>query len=100
MRIALSTILFCLLTIYASANEKVHIGAPPSWLYNTHPDLDKKPAPRDISDGYYFEWLDFQTNLLTNTEYTHFIKHVINESGVQNTGEISVTFAPQFQQVI
>src|ERR1700760_2693696 len=100
MRIPLSILLSCLLYTHVFAGEKVHIGTLPSWLYPVQPDLGKKPAPGEISNGYYFEWLDFQTNLLTNTEYTHFIKHVINESGVQNAGEISVSFAPQFQQVI
>ncbi|HXB91186.1 MAG TPA: DUF3857 domain-containing protein [Puia sp.] len=100
MRTALSTILFCLLSISLLAGGPVHIGAAPAWLANSHPDLQKKPVPRDISNGYYFEFLDLQTNLLNNTEYTHFIKNIVNESGVQNASEISVTFAPEFQQVV
>jgi hypothetical protein len=100
MRIVFFFLLVCLVPFHLFANEKVHIGALPSWLYPVRPNPDKKPVARDISNGYYFEWLDFQTNLLTNTEYTHFIKHIVNESGVQNASEISVTFSPQFQQVI
>jgi hypothetical protein len=100
MRIAFSIFLAFVFSHDLFANESVQVSAIPSWLYPVHPDLTKKPVVRDISNGYYFEWLDFQTNLLTNTEYTHFIKHIVNESGVQNASEISVTFAPQFQQVI
>jgi hypothetical protein len=100
MRIALSFFLFCALPILTFASEKVHIGPIPSWPYPVHPDLNRKPAAGDISNGYYLEWIDLQTNLLTNTEYTHFIRNIVNGSGVQNASEISVSFAPQFQQVI
>src|ERR1700710_1447980 len=100
MRIAFCFLLISLVPFHLAAIEKVNIGALPSWLYPIRPNLDKKPVARDISNGYYFECLDFQTNLLTNTEYTHFVKHIVNESGVQNASEISVTFAPQFQQVL
>src|ERR1700760_121465 len=100
MRSAASIILSCLLSLSLYANKIVSTGAQPKWLTAVHPSLEKKPASRDISDGYYYELLDLQTNLLVNTQYTHYIKHIINESGVQNESEVSVTFSPQFQQVI
>lgn len=100
MRIALYITLGLLLTLHLSALPTVRTGALPAWLYAIHPDLDKKPAHDDISNGYYYELLDLQTNLLQNTEYTHYIKDIANESGVQNASEVSVTFAPQFQRVV
>jgi len=30
----------------------------------------------------------------------HLIRHIVNESGVQEASEVSVTFSPQFQQVV
>ena len=78
----------------------IHTGALPGWLVAIHPDLTRQPSPEEISDGYYYELQDEQTNLLRNTEYTHFIKHIINATGVQGESEVSVTFAPQFQQVV
>lgn len=101
MRISLSFILtLTLVTASAHPGPNIHKSAIPNWLIPIHPDLNKKPAQRDISDGYYYDLLEEQTNLSTSTEYTHYIKHIINQSGVQNGSEISVTFSPQFQQVI
>src|SRR5579859_6290533 len=100
MRSALSIILGLFLTLQLSALPTLKTGTLPPWLYATHPDLDKQPARDEISDGYYFQLLDLQTNLANNTRYTHYIKNIANESGVQNASEISVTFAPEFQQVI
>ena len=100
MRIALTNILCLLLTLSIFAGPVVHTGAQPDWLTVIHPDPTRQPSPEDISDGYYYELLDLQTNLLHSTEYTHYIKHIINESGVQDQSEVSVTFSPQFQQVV
>jgi hypothetical protein len=100
MRIAFSTILLLLYTFTALPHPNVHTGALPDWLVINHPDQTRQPSPEDISDGYYYELQDDQTNLLLNTEYTHFIKHIINASGVQGESEVSVTFSPQFQQVV
>jgi transglutaminase-like putative cysteine protease len=100
MRIASSIILLLLSTLSAFPNPGVHIGALPDWLVSIHPDLTIQPSTEEISDGYYYELQDEQTNLLRSTEYTHFIKHIINASGVQGQSEVSVTFSPQFQQVV
>ena len=101
MRIALSIILsLALIGNNCQAAPGVRTGAVPTWLYPVHPNLGKAPVQRDISNGFYFELLEEQTSLPANTEYTHYIKHIINETGVQKESEVSVTFAPQFQQVI
>src|SRR5260221_4073506 len=100
MRILLSIILSLLLFNRVSAVPNVHSAPIPTWLYTTHPDLNKKPVQRDISNGFYYQLFEEQTSLLSNAEYTHYIKHIINGSGVQNASEVSVTFSPQFQQVI
>jgi hypothetical protein len=100
MRCILSSILGILLVTHLAASPNVKTGAAPSWLYPNHPDLAKKPVQRDINDGYYYELFEQQVNLLNNTDYHHFIKHIVNESGVQNGSEVSVTFAPEFQQVV
>jgi Domain of Unknown Function with PDB structure (DUF3857)/Protein of unknown function (DUF2569) len=99
MRIA-STILFLFLTLPTYATPNVHTGAQPDWLVPGHPDLTRQPPAEEISDGYYYELDDLQVNLILHTEYTHFIKHIINATGVQGESEISVTFSPQFQQVV
>lgn len=100
MRIGLSLVLSLFLACLASASPNVRKGALPAWLAPVHPDPDKRPASGDISNGFYYELMDLQTNLSHSTDYTHFIKHIINQSGVQNESEVSVTFSPEFQQVI
>ncbi|HLZ88045.1 MAG TPA: DUF3857 domain-containing protein, partial [Puia sp.] len=100
MRIALSITLGLLLTLHLSALPTVKTGGLPAWLYTIHPDLDKKPARDEISDGYFYQLLDLQTSLPDKARYTHYIINITNESGVQNASEVSVTFAPEFQQVV
>jgi transglutaminase-like putative cysteine protease len=99
MRIV-SIILLLLCTLSAFSNPGVRIGALPDWLVAIYPNLTIQPSAEEISDGYYYELQDEQTNLLRSTEYTHFIKHIINATGVQGESEVSVTFSPQFQQVV
>ncbi|HEY4874101.1 MAG TPA: DUF3857 domain-containing protein [Puia sp.] len=93
-------ILLCFSFQFALANEKVKISPEPHWLDKTNPDLNKKPSEHGISDGYYLELVEMQINLSNNTEYHHFIRQIVNESGVQNGSEVSVTFSPEFQQVL
>jgi hypothetical protein len=100
MRIVLSVIFGIALTLRLSALPNVNTGAIPKWLHDTHPNLNKTPSDEDISNGYFYDLLDLQSNLTCNTEYTHYIRTIVNESGVQNASEVSVTFSPQFQQVI
>lgn len=99
MRIA-SNILLLLLALPTFATPNIHTGAQPDWLAPTHPDLTRQPSAEEISDGYYYELDDQQVNLTLLTEYTHFIKHIVNPTGVQGESEVSITFSPQFQQVV
>ncbi len=100
MRIALSVIVCLLLFLRVPALPNVKTGTQPGWLYPIHPDEHKTPARESISNGFYYDLFDFQTNLTCNTDYTHYIRTIVNQSGVQQGSEVSVTFSPQFQQVV
>lgn len=100
MRRMLTFALGCLAAFSLYAKEKVQIKPDPSWLYKVNPDLQKVPDSRDISDGYYYSLLEEQVSLPASTEYTHYIKQIINESGVQKGSEVSINFAPQFQELV
>ena len=100
MRIFLALFLVLALFLRVSAKEKVEIRPHPDWLITAKADLTKVPVNRDISNGYYFVLLEQQTSLLNNADYTHYIKQIVNESGIQNASEVSVTFAPEFQELI
>jgi len=96
MRILLFLLLFSI-TEHASAKDKPQISSEPLWLYKIKPDFSKQPELRKISNGYYLELFDKQINLNNQTTYTHYIRKIINESGIQNASEISVQFAPEYE---
>lgn len=100
MRFILPLILYCFCSVTVFAKEGVRIGPEPAWLYTNSPDLRKTPDNRDIRDGYYFNLFDEQTNIPAHTNYTHFIKQIVNESGVQNESEVSVSFSPEYQELV
>src|SRR6187549_2961627 len=80
--------------------DKIGILPEPGWLYKTKTAVTRPVALSNVSDGYYLELVDHQVNVGTQTEYLHAIRHIVNESGVQNASEASVTFAPEFQKVV
>ncbi|MBS1564470.1 MAG: DUF3857 domain-containing protein, partial [Bacteroidetes bacterium] len=95
---------FLLLALVAAccqtfARPEVRLSEAPAWLFKNAPLSKKAPAANAISSGYYLALADQQTNLFTNTSYTHIIRHIVNTSGVQNASEVSVSFSPSYQQV-
>ena len=100
MRIVFLAALQCISYSMSLATDRIEFGAAPSWLFPVKPDFSKKPVAKNISNGYYLELYDQQVNLLTNTRYIHYIRNIINETGVQNASEVSVSFSPQYQQVV
>jgi len=94
------TLAICFCFFSGKATEKISIASEPPWLFPVKPDFTKKPDSKAISNGYYLELINRQTELSSQTTYTHLIRHIVNETGVQNASEISVSFAPEYQQVI
>lgn len=90
-------IAFTFLFIVSKA-EKISQASEPTWLYKTSPNYSKKPESKDISNGYYLELLDRQVNIETSAEYLHIVRHIVNESGVQNASEVSVSFNPNINK--
>ena len=78
--------LFSVSTIHA---EDVSIGPEPEWLYKPVLKPVKPYAEGSVSDGYYLEYVDGQVNLRSQAVYRHVIRHIVNESGVQNASEVS-----------
>ncbi|HTE24466.1 DUF3857 domain-containing transglutaminase family protein, partial [Flavitalea sp.] len=93
-------LLLLLVTELVSAKDKPRISSEPTWLYPVKPDLSKKPDLKKISNGYYLELFDTQTNLSNQTNYIHYIRKIVNESGIQNASEISVEFSPEYETLI
>jgi hypothetical protein len=96
MRIILFLLLL-LVTDLVFAKDKPQISSEPSWLYPIKPDHTKKADPKKISNGYYLELFDSQINIEKQTNYLHYIRKIVNESGIQNASEISVEFSPEYE---
>ena len=88
--------LTCHLAVFA---QQPSIQSAPSWLYAIAPDHNRKANEKEISDGFYYGLMDVQVNIPAQTEYSHFIRHIINETGVQQASEVSVTYSPEYQKV-
>jgi transglutaminase-like putative cysteine protease len=91
--------LICL-SAYPLLAGNISISPEPRWLHTISPDPSRKPSAKEINNGYYLQLLDRQTNIGQQVVYTHLIRHIVNETGVQNASEVSVSFAPEYQQVI
>ncbi|SEL40548.1 DUF3857 domain-containing protein [Parapedobacter koreensis] len=70
----------------------------PQWVASIVPN-GLRPETKKISDGYYFKLLDYQLHAEQQVAYTHIIREIVNESGVQYGADISVTFSPAYQQL-
>jgi hypothetical protein len=92
--------LFLHLIFLTLANNKVQIKPEPAWVVSIHPEAGRSPDLKDVSNGFYYELMNRQVNLVNHAVYFHFIRHIVNESGVQDASEVSVNFAPQFQQIV
>lgn len=71
----------------------------PSWIRKVI-TVDKKPANKDIQDGYYIFLFEKQNNLETNEYYQHMIRDISSGSGVQNGSEISISYDPSYEKLI
>ena len=91
-----SFFLFCLPVLA----DNISTLPEPAWLYKGRLNPVKPQTNSTVSDGYYLEYVDQQVNLGTQTSYRHYIRHIINESGVQNASEVSVSYDPAYQKVI
>lgn len=97
----LTLLIFSLLTgLFSTAGGLINIKPEPSWILPNTSDKTRNPEEKNISGGYYFDLMDRQVNVEKQTVYAHIIRHIINESGVQEASEVSVYYSPQFQQVV
>lgn len=85
--------------VYAQNKNFSTSGAEPAWLQKFRL-VDKKPAAKDITDGYYLFLYERQNNLETNESYNHFIREINSGTGVQNGSEISISYDPSYQQLV
>lgn len=71
----------------------------PSWIVKLN-SQGLKPKAKDILDGYFLALYENQTHAELNEEYTHVIKEIASDAGVQNASQISITYDPGFQKLV
>lgn len=91
------TFLLLLIASQSIAKDQPNILPQPSWLYKVTPDFSKKVELRKIGNGYFYELFDEQINIKTQTVYNHFVRNIVNETGLQDASEVSISFAPEYQ---
>ncbi|NQD69827.1 DUF3857 domain-containing protein [Sphingobacterium shayense] len=71
----------------------------PDWVRQTSKQ-PKTPNLEDISDGYYFERIEYQVNLADQTRFYRDVKVLTENAGAENAGQVNITFDPQYQALI
>ncbi|WP_316811753.1 DUF3857 domain-containing protein [Pedobacter heparinus] len=92
---------FILITIhgYGQAKNFYIDKRDPAWIVKLN-SKGLKPAAKDISDGYFLAVYENQNHVELQEEYTHVIREIVSDAGVQNGSQISVTYDPSFQKLV
>ncbi len=80
------------------AQHKISHSEKPKWVDSIVPN-GLRPDAKKISDGYYYKLLDYQLHAEQRVSYTHVIREIVNESGLQYGVDVSVSFSPTYQQL-
>ncbi|TDQ11467.1 DUF3857 domain-containing protein [Pedobacter metabolipauper] len=96
------TIIFISLSIISGygqgKNFSINRNAP-SWIVNKS-IKGARPADKNISDGYFLSVFENQNHVELAQDYTHIIREIVSDAGVQNGSQISVTYDPSFQKLV
>ncbi|TKC64035.1 DUF3857 domain-containing protein [Pedobacter hiemivivus] len=71
----------------------------PLWIVKLN-SQGLKPKAKDILDGYFLALYENQTHAELDEEYTHLIREIVSDAGVQNASQISITYDPGFQKLV
>lgn len=97
--LSLFLIVFLSGNVVCAAVPKLSKAEKPTWLRVSQkqavlPDLG------DISDGYYFEQVEYQVNLANQTRFFSSVKTIVENAGTENAGQINILFEPHYQTLI
>ena len=83
---------------FAATVPVVHVAPKPAWL-NTYQPYTKDVPAREVENGYSILLSEEQINIDKQAAYTHVIRQIVSEAGIQNGSAISVSFDPSYQRV-
>lgn len=71
----------------------------PAWIVKVE-NKNIKVKDKDISDGYYLSLYENQNHAELKEDYTHIVREIVSDAGVQNASQINVTYEPSFQKLV
>ncbi|PUZ26544.1 protein of unknown function [Chitinophaga costaii] len=80
--------------------HRFSIAPAPAWRAPYQPDLHKKPNSKDIAAGFYQLLYEEQIQVEKQSTYRHVIRDIVSEAGIQNGSQVSVEYAPSYEQLI
>jgi len=95
---ALLVVLILLLSFTADAAPTIHFGPTPSWVIPVK-ENESHINVRDVNDGYYLRLYEDEANLIKDEVYSHMIKEITTDAGVQNASDISINFDPLYESL-
>ncbi|MCZ4407570.1 DUF3857 and transglutaminase domain-containing protein [Cryomorphaceae bacterium 1068] len=82
---------FFLLLSVITSGQKIAFTEIPEWVKDEIPEITSKTTKNDVIGGAYTSVIDYQTNLITKDDYFFTRTHVLTETGVSWSSEISIT---------
>jgi len=76
----------------------VHISPKPTWLNILKP-YDKKIPLRDVDNGYFYQLYEEQVQVEKQADYTHVIRDIVSNEGIQNGSELNISFDPSYERI-
>ncbi len=97
--IALSALMVAFAAVAFGQSKIVKKGPIPSWVAPTNINYSYNKLEQHAEDGYYTIAFNKQVAVSLQTTYINQVDKILNESGIENASEISVTWDPSFQQL-
>lgn len=100
-KILTCSLLLLLLTcaVVAAPSPRLTKAAVPTWVKASE-KTPVVPDLADISEGYYFETIENQINLSTQTRFQRTVKVLTENAGAQHAGQIQIGFEPSYQTLV
>ena len=98
--IAVFSIFFLLFTgnMASASGPVVHISPVPDWISILKPYTKSIPL-RTVENGYFYQLYEEQVQVEKQADYTHVIREIVSDAGIQDGSEISVSFDPLYERI-
>lgn len=85
---------------YAQVMENTfRTGAPPAWAEWVNADSKRVSETKTVRGGELLMLIDTQVNVQQGETFTHTIKEIVTEAGVQGSANLGFTWDPSYQEL-